>query len=77
MRDGLRGDWAATEAAFDSADYTNRLGLPAHAHTPADLDAVLVSLGWNPDRWNGVRVFTDHPGGTRTTSRPARVDPRR
>ncbi|MCA1693881.1 MAG: methyltransferase domain-containing protein [Actinobacteria bacterium] len=60
MRNGLCGDWATAQAAFDTTDYTNRLGLPAHAHTPADLDAVLVPLGWNPERWYGVRVFTDH-----------------
>jgi SAM-dependent methyltransferase len=34
MRDGLRGDWAAALAAFDSKDYVNRLGLPARAHRP-------------------------------------------
>ena len=27
MRPGLAGDWAAALAAFDSATYTNRLGL--------------------------------------------------
>jgi hypothetical protein len=60
MRNGLCGDWANAQAPFDTTDYTNRLGLPAYAHTPADLDAVLVPLGWNPERWYGVRVFTDH-----------------
>ena len=60
MRDGLRGDWAAAAAAFDRKDYVNRLGLPAHAHAPADIDAVLGPLGWRRRKWFGVRVFTDH-----------------
>jgi SAM-dependent methyltransferase len=34
MRDGLRGDWTAALAAFDSKNYVNRLGLPARAHAP-------------------------------------------
>jgi len=67
MRDGLRGNWAAALAAFDSLDYVNRLGLPARAHAPGDIDQVLVPLGWQRRRWFGVRVFTDHvdePGPT-------------
>lgn len=63
MRDGLRGRWAAATAAFDRAEYVNRLELPAHAHTPADLDAVLLPLGWQRHCWYGVRVFTDHRDG--------------
>jgi SAM-dependent methyltransferase len=60
MREGLRGDWAAARAAFDSPRYVNRLGLPARAHTPADLDAALAPFGWRRERWFGVRVFSDH-----------------
>lgn len=60
MRDGLRGDHPAALGAFDTRDYTNRLGLPARAHTPEDLDAALATGGWQRDRWYGVRVFTDH-----------------
>jgi SAM-dependent methyltransferase len=60
MRDGLRGRSREALAAFDSCDYVNRLGLPAHAHTPTDLDHVLRALGWVPKRWYGVRVFCDH-----------------
>jgi len=60
MREGLRGDWAAARAAFDSPRYVNGLGLPARAHTPADLDAALAPFGWRRERWFGVRVFTDH-----------------
>ncbi|MGH3630780.1 MAG: class I SAM-dependent methyltransferase [Sciscionella sp.] len=60
MRDGLRGNPAEALAAFDRRDYVNRLGLPAHAHTPADLDRVLVPLRWRRERWYGVRVFCDH-----------------
>ncbi|HEY4007412.1 MAG TPA: methyltransferase domain-containing protein [Pseudonocardia sp.] len=46
MRDGLRGNWSATLTGFHSCDYTNRLGLPAHAHTPEMIDRVLQPLGW-------------------------------
>lgn len=60
MRDGLRGHTREALGAFDRADYTNRLGLPARAHTPDDLDRVLGPLGWQRDRWYGVRVFCDH-----------------
>ena len=60
MRDGLRGDWAAALAAFDSKDYVNRLGLPARAHAPANIDQVMAPLGWRRSAWFGVRVFTDH-----------------
>lgn len=60
MRDGLRGDWPAALAAFDSKDYVNRLGLRARAHAPADIDEVLGPLGWQRQQWFGVRVFTDH-----------------
>ena len=60
MRDGLCGNWAAALAAFDTVDYVNRLGLPARAHAPADVDEVLAPLGWQRREWFGVRVFTDH-----------------
>jgi S-adenosylmethionine-dependent methyltransferase len=60
MRDGLRGRWADAAAAFDSARYVNRLGLAARGHAPEDIDAVVAPLGWNRERWYGVRVFTDH-----------------
>lgn len=60
MRDGLRRDWQAALAAFDSKDYVNRLGLAAHAHVPADIDRVMLPLGWQRHSWFGVRIFTDH-----------------
>ena len=60
MRDGLRGHWQAALRAFDSKDYTNRLGLAARAHAPADVDLALAPLGWARTDWFGVRVFTDH-----------------
>jgi S-adenosylmethionine-dependent methyltransferase len=60
MRDGLRGHWQAALRGFDTLEYINRLGLTAHAHTPADLDRMLAPLGWERQAWFGVRVFTDH-----------------
>jgi S-adenosylmethionine-dependent methyltransferase len=60
MRDGLRGRWPEAMRAFDSQDYVNRLGLPAHVHAPQDVDGALEPLGWRRRAWFGVRVFTDH-----------------
>jgi hypothetical protein len=72
MRDGLRGQWDAAIEAFDTGEYTNRLGLPAHARTPAEIDRVLIPLGWNPERWFGVRIFTDHRDEPAPSGRAAR-----
>lgn len=58
MREGLRGHFTEALAAFDSRDYT-RLGVPAHIHTPTDLNTILTLWGWQPGDWYGVRVFTD------------------
>jgi hypothetical protein len=33
------------------------------AHTPAELDATLAAFGRRPERWFGVRVFSDHRDG--------------
>ena len=63
MRAGLRGDWSEANAAFDTLAYTNRLGLAARAHTPAQIDTEMAQLGWTRQRWFGVRVFTDHRDG--------------
>jgi len=60
MRDGLRGKWADALEAFDHPGYVNRLGVSAHAHTPADVEQILIPLGWHPQSWFGVRVFSDH-----------------
>ena len=60
MRDGLRGDYPAALRAFDTLEYTNRLGLTAHAHTPDVIDGAVAPFGWQRQRWYGVRVFTDH-----------------
>ncbi len=60
MRPGLQGNWSEAVAAFDSRDYVNRLGLAAQAHTPEDLDPIVLREGWRQESWYGVRVFTDH-----------------
>jgi S-adenosylmethionine-dependent methyltransferase len=78
MRPGLRGDSRAALAAFDGLEYVNRLGIAARAHTPAGLDALLAPLGWRPDRWFGVRIFSDHRDAPVHHVRPgARRTPRR
>lgn len=60
MRDGLRGRWNDALAAFDRRDYVNGLGVAAHAHTPREIDLATSRYGWQPQRWYGVRVFSDH-----------------
>lgn len=59
MRPGLRGDWAAALAAFDSTAYVNELGLLARASRADDIEAALASAGLRPVAWHGVRVLTD------------------
>jgi SAM-dependent methyltransferase len=63
MRPGLLGDWAAVGPALSSTGYTNRLGLTARAHTPAQLDEACGALGLRRTGWWGVRVFSDHLPG--------------
>lgn len=60
MRPGLLGDWDAVGPALTAGGYTNRLGLAARAHTPAQLDAAGGALGLRRTHWWGVRVFSDH-----------------
>ncbi|MFE6911584.1 class I SAM-dependent methyltransferase [Streptomyces erythrochromogenes] len=59
MRHGLDGDWKGALAAFDSTDYTNRLGLDVRADRLAGLTATLSGIGAPLQAWYGVRVFTD------------------
>lgn len=59
MRPGLAGEWAQTLAAFDTAAYTNRLGLPVRADRRDELTATPRAVGVQVHAWYGVRVFTD------------------
>jgi S-adenosylmethionine-dependent methyltransferase len=59
MRPGLRGDWAATAAAFDGPWYQNRIGVRARADRLAGLTASLAAREMDVQAWYGVRVFTD------------------
>jgi S-adenosylmethionine-dependent methyltransferase len=63
MRPGLLGDWAAVGPALSSDEYTNRLGLTARAHTPAQLDEACGALRLRRTDWWGVRIFSDHLPG--------------
>ncbi|MBT2487142.1 methyltransferase domain-containing protein [Streptomyces sp. ISL-96] len=63
MRPGLAGDWAGALAAFDSATYTNRLGLPVRADRLDALTATLAGIAAPLHAWYGVRVFTDNVEG--------------
>lgn len=59
MRPGLDGDWSGALAAFDTTDYTNRLGLDVRADRLSGLTATLSGIGAPLQSWYGVRVFTD------------------
>jgi SAM-dependent methyltransferase len=59
MRPGLAGDWVGALGAFDSAQYTNRLGLDVRADRLDALTATLAGIGAPLHAWYGVRVFTD------------------
>ena len=59
MRPGLYGDWTSALAAFDTAAYTNRLGLDVRADRLSTLTATLAGIGAPLHAWYGVRVFTD------------------
>ncbi|WP_408907126.1 class I SAM-dependent methyltransferase [Streptomyces cavernicola] len=59
MRPGLSGDWSAAITAFDTATYTNRIGLDVRADRRATLTSTLAGIGAPLHAWYGVRVFTD------------------
>ncbi|MER6144203.1 methyltransferase domain-containing protein [Streptomyces sparsogenes] len=59
LRPGLQGDWDGALAAFDSPDYTNRIGLSARADRREELTTTLTAIGAPLHTWYGVRVFTD------------------
>ncbi len=59
LRPGLYGDWAGALAAFDTTEYTDRLGLRIRADRLATLTAKLAGIGAPLHTWYGVRVFTD------------------
>ncbi|MFJ2023301.1 class I SAM-dependent methyltransferase [Streptomyces sp. NPDC087897] len=59
MRPGLSGDFAGALTAFDTATYTNRLGLTVRADRLDALRATLAGIAAPLHAWYGVRVFTD------------------
>lgn len=59
FRPGMRRDWRATLAAFQSETYVNELGVSAHAHRLDDMAAVIERLGFDIEARYGVRIFTD------------------
>lgn len=70
FRPGIRGDWGAALAAFESSGYVNELGADATAHRLDDVLAWCTDSDLDVEAWYGVRVFTDpvdpdavpHPG---------------
>ncbi|MCX4968877.1 methyltransferase domain-containing protein [Streptomyces sp. NBC_00654] len=62
MRPGYAGDFAGALAAFDTATYTNRLGLTVRADRLDAVTATLAGIAAPLHAWYGVRVFTDNVG---------------
>ncbi len=60
MRPGLTGDFGAALEAFDSATYTNDLGLTVRADRLDALRATLAGIAAPLHAWYGIRVFTDN-----------------
>lgn len=59
MRPGLRRDWPAAIAAFETNRYVNELGVSATADRLEDLESYLVPVGFCILEWYGVRVLND------------------
>lgn len=59
FRPGMRRNWQAAIAAFDTDSYINELGVQARAHTLDDIAQTVSQLGLSVDTWYGVRLFTD------------------
>lgn len=62
-RPGLRGQWEAALAAFETTRYVNDLGADARADRLADVESWCRSLGLDIEQWYGVRVLTEVVGG--------------
>ncbi|WP_236240924.1 bifunctional 2-polyprenyl-6-hydroxyphenol methylase/3-demethylubiquinol 3-O-methyltransferase UbiG [Streptomyces sp. CC228A] len=60
MRPGLAGDWSGALSAFESEQYTGRLGKPVRADRLATLTATLAGIAAPLQAWYGVRLFTDN-----------------
>lgn len=70
-RPGIRGDFAAALAAFESVGYRNELGVDAYAHRRADVEKWCSATGLDIVEWYGVRVLTD---GVPSSATPDDVD---
>ncbi|MEC4019344.1 methyltransferase domain-containing protein [Streptomyces sp. H27-D2] len=75
MRPGLAGDWTGALDAFETDQYTNRLGLPVRADRLAVMTGTLAGIGAPLHSWYGVRVFTDlASAGERQPEDPAELE---
>jgi S-adenosylmethionine-dependent methyltransferase len=59
MRPGLRRDWAAAIAAFDTNEYVNEIGVAARADLLDDVTSDLAAVNMTVAEWYGVRIFND------------------
>ena len=59
LHPGLRGDWGAALAAFDTTRYVNRLGIEVRANRLRDLPSDFTRVGLELRHWYGVVTFTE------------------
>ncbi|WP_327179966.1 methyltransferase domain-containing protein [Streptomyces sp. NBC_01335] len=74
MRPAAAGDFGSAHAAFDTARYTNRLGLQVRADRLDALTATLAGIAAPLHAWYGVRVFTDNTPGDTPLPGPAELE---
>jgi SAM-dependent methyltransferase len=59
VRPALEQRWSDALASFDARTEVGVLGVPASAHTVAELSELLQSNGVRPEHWYGVWLFVD------------------
>lgn len=59
LRPGLSGDYDEALRVLDDPVSAGRLGIPNRSRSMAELRSLLVSTGWQPRDWAGIRLFSD------------------
>lgn len=59
LRPGLMGEYDEALRVLDDPISAGRLGIPNRSRSMAELRALLVSTGWRPRDWAGIRLFSD------------------
>ncbi|CAN5214773.1 hypothetical protein BH20ACT24_BH20ACT24_16920 [soil metagenome] len=59
LRPGLTGEYEEALRVLDDPISAGRLGIPNRSRSMAELRSLLVSTGWRPRDWAGIRLFSD------------------